>query len=362
MSSTFILKYKECLENIMDINLESAKEFDKVFTKNFGDKYTGFGKADAFEKVQRVALDCISLNNMLGGGLPRGRIIEVFGQNSAGKSALCTHFVASFQKQDKLCMWVDAEHAMDPEFMEYCGVNLAKLCKIAPDTAEEALEAIRTGLKMEDEEGNAVLDLIVLDSVAALVPSEEYTKDFGGGTVAHLARLMSQSLKQIATLAGQKGVTVVLINQERATNLMGYGKKSDTAGGNAIKYYTSVRLDLSRTGYLEDSKKKKVGQTVIVESIKNKTARPLQTATIELKFPRRVNGKVIAGVDVFKDVINIAIDNDIITRTGAWFQVPGHDKKLNGLLKVEEFYLSNTEEYNKLYTLVKELDNDTEEN
>lgn len=342
-------------------NLDKALEFDKVFGKEFGNKYTGFGKAESFERVGRVQLDCISFNQMLGGGLPVGRIIEVFGQNSAGKSALCTHIVASYQRQDKLCMWVDAEHAMDPEFMEYCGVDLNKLCRIAPETAEEALEAVRTALTMTDENDKPILDLIVLDSIAALVPSEEYGKQFGGGTVAHLARLLSQSLKQIATLADQNNITVVLINQERATNLMGYGKKSDTAGGNAIKYYTSVRLDLSRTGWLEDSKGKKYGQKVQIESVKNKTARPLQTADIELRFPRKVNGKIQAGVDVFKDVINIAVDNDIIARTGAWFQVPGKDKKLNGLGKVEEFYLSNEEEYNKLYNLVLDSYDDSKE-
>ena len=331
----------------MDIDLTRSQAFDKLFSKEMGEKYTGFGKSDTFERVERVPVDCISFNAMMGGGVPVGRIIEVFGQASAGKSTLCNHIVASYQKQNKLCMWVDAEQAIDAEFMSYCGVDLDKLCKLAPETAEEALKAIRMALQAKDEDGESVLDLIVLDSVAALVPSEEYQKDFGGGTVAHLARLMSQSLKQIATLAAQNKITVLLINQERATNLMGYGKKSDTAGGNAIKYYTSMRLDLSRTGYIEESKKK-IGQTVNVETVKNKTAAPFQTATLDFIYPQKRGNKIVAGVDVFTDVINIAIDNEIIVRTGAWFLTPHQEKKLAGINNVKEFYLQNEEHYNDL--------------
>lgn len=341
----------------MSNDLKKSSEFDKNFTKLFGDRYTGFGKADTYEKVERIPLDCISLNKLLGGGLPVGRIIEIFGQNSAGKSTLCNHIVSSYQRQGKLCMWIDAEQAMDPEFMEYCGVDLDKLCKYVPSSAEEALGTMRTAINAVDEDGESVIDLVVLDSIAALVPSEEYSKDFGGGTVANLARLLSQSLKQIGNIAGERNVTILLINQERATNLMGYGKKSDTAGGNAIKYYTSVRLDLSRTGFVEH-KGEKIGQEVTIETVKNRTARPFQKIKIEFKYPRVINGTMTAGVDVFKDVINIALDKDIIVRTGAWFTVPGKEKKLNGLLQVEEFYISNQEEYNKLYELVMDTLND----
>jgi protein RecA len=251
-------------------------------------------------------------------------------------------------------VWVERNpQALDSQFMEYCGVDLGKLCKYDPNTAEEALQAVRTALSMEDPDGKPVLDLIVLDSVAALVPSEEYQKQLGGGTVAHLARLLSQSLKQIANIAGQKGVSVVLINQERAQNLMGYGKKSDTAGGNAIKYYTSIRLDLTRTKWLEDGKRK-IGQEVFAETIKNRTAAPYQSTTLNLMFPHKVQGKIEAGIDTIRDIVNVALDLEIIERTGAWFIVPNHPKKINGLTNVYNIYYESPEEYKTLQELIKE--------
>jgi len=342
------------------MELNKFKDFDKSMAKKFGDKFTGFGKADLFEPVQRIPIDCLSLNKIMGGGLPVGRLIEIFGSNSVGKSALATHFVASYQSQNKNCMWIDAEHTLDPQFMQYCGVDLQKLCKVAPDTAEESLEAMRLGMKMKDEEDEPVLDLIVLDSVAALTPSADFDEknELGTGAVGKLARLMSNALKQIVTLAANTNTTILLINQERASNLMGYGPKSTTTGGNALKYYCSMRLDMSRTSWIEEGKTK-IGQEVTIETVKNKTATPFRKTSIELRYPHKRNGEMFAGLDVLSDVVNTALDLDIIQQGGAWFT--WGDIKVQGISKLKTHFISNEESYNTLYNQVENYNDNSEE-
>ena len=344
------------------MELTKFKDFDKSMAKKFGDKFTGFGQADSFEPVKRVTIDCLSLNEIMGGGLPVGRLVEIFGSNSVGKSALATHFVASYQTQGKYCMWIDAEHTLDPQFMEYCGVDLQSLCKVAPDTAEESLEAMRMGMKMKDSDGNPVLDLIVLDSVAALTPSADFDEknELGSGAVGKLARLMSNALKQIVTLAANSNTTILLINQERASNLMGYGPKSTTTGGNALKYYCSMRLDMNRTGWIEEGKTK-IGQEVTIETVKNKTAAPFRKTVVELRYPHERNGKIFAGVDVLGDVVNTALDLGIIQQGGAWFQIPSQEKKINGISALKEFYVNNEDAYNELRELILNPPNTEEE-
>lgn len=342
-----------------EFDMSNLKEFDKILNKKFGSQYTGFGEKDSFEKVSRVPLDCISLNNILGGGIPEGRVIEIFGRNSAGKSSLANHIVASFQKQGKYCMWVDAEACFDAEYTANCNVNLDSLCKVNPNSAEEALEAIRTGLNLEDSDGKPVLSLIVLDSVAALTPRVDFDekKEIGTTQIGSLARLLSTSLKQIVTLAAKTKATIILLNQERAANLTGYGPKTTTTGGSAIGYYSSIRLDLNRVGWLEEDKEK-VGQIVNVETVKNKTFTPYKSADVHLIFPVKRGNKIVAGVDTLSDVVNIAIDNDIIKKTGSWFTW-GEDK-FQGLNKVYSMFIEDKDKYDILYKQVKELYNASE--
>lgn len=345
----------------MELDFSNLKEFDKALNKKFGANYTGFGQKDSFEPVKRVPLECISLNNILGGGLPVGRVVEVYGSNSVGKSALATHFVASYQQQGKLCMWVDAEHTLDPEFMEYCGVDLDKLCHFAPDSAESALEAMRSSMKLKDKEtGDPVLSLVVLDSVAALTPAADFEekKEIGSTQMGSLARLMSNALKQLVSIASENNITIILINQERASNLTGYGPKSTTAGGNAVKYYCSIRLDMNRTGWLEEGKTK-VGQIVNIETVKNKTFAPFRTADIHLIFPTERNGKIVAGVDVFADVVNLALEHEIISQAGAWYK--WDEEKFQGLAKVYNYFLENEDKFKLIYNQVLNLNKKVEE-
>lgn len=200
------------------LDLSKYQEFDKLLSKKYGKVYTGFGKADQFERVEKIPLECISLNNVLGGGLPQGRIIECLGEPSSGKSVICNHIVSSYQKLGKMCLWLDCERALDPDFIQYCGVDLNRLAKVAPNSAEETFEIMRTAMLAKDDNDEPVLSLCVLDSVAALFTSDEYEKDMGQAQVGKLARFLSQSLKQITAIAAENNITVVLINQLRATN------------------------------------------------------------------------------------------------------------------------------------------------
>lgn len=338
-----------------EYDMSNLKEFDKVLNKKFGDQYTGFGEKDKFESVKRVPLECISLNKILGGGMPEGRIIEIFGRNSSGKSSLANHIIASYQRQGKYCMWIDMEKCLDPDYTSYCGVDLNSLCKVSPESAEEALEAIRTGLRLRDTEGNPILSLICLDSVAALTPKADFEekKEIGTTQIGSLARLLSTSLKQIVALAAESGATILLLNQERATNIGGYGPKTTTTGGNAIGYYSSIRLDLNRVGWIEESKEKQ-GQIVSIETVKNKTSAPYKKAEVHLVFPTKRGKSIVAGVDTLADVVNIAIDNDIIKKAGAWFTW-GEDK-FQGLAKVYAMFIEDKAKYDILYEQVLELD------
>lgn len=341
----------------LDLDMSHLKEFDKILGKKFGKQYHGFGDANKFESIERVSLDSISLNKILGGGLPVGRMIEVFGDASCGKSTLASHIVASYQKQGKLCLWADVEHALDPDYMKYCGVDLNKLCTFAPNSAEEALEAVRTSMKLEDEEGNPVLSLIVIDSIAALVPAGdlEDKKEIGTTMVGSLARLMSNSLKQLITLAAEKNITLLCLNQERGKNLIGgYGPKTGTTGGKAVEYYSSIRLDLNRVNWIEEAKEK-TGQVVSIQTVKNKTHTPFKKAEIPFIFPVERNGKIVAGIDVFADTVNIALDKNIIEQHGAWFLMPHKEKKVPGLQKVYDYYLENEEHFLELKQQVLNL-------
>lgn len=340
----------------MDIDLTNIKEFDKILTKKFGNNYTGFGKKDSFEKVKRVPLECISINNALGGGLPVGRLIEVYGGTSIGKSLLSNHFIKSYQQQGKLCMLIDVEQTADPEFISMCGVDLDKLCKVSPDTAEAALEAVRTGMNLRDSEGNPVLSLIVLDSIASLVPAADYDekKEIGSTMIGSLARLMSTSLKQFVTLAAQSECTLIMINQIRQANLLSYGAKNSTTGGSAVKYYSSIRLNLTRVSWIEEGKDK-IGQIVNIETEKNKTHTPFKNAKVNFMFPTMRDGQMFAGVDVLADIVNNAIDNNIIKQTATWFN--WKEEKFQGIKNVYNYFITNQESYNKLYKQVNELHN-----
>lgn len=201
---------------------------DKEFKKKYGGNYRGLGSEEVYEPIPRVPIICPSLNKILGDGMPIGRIIEVFGQPSHGKTTLAYHIIKSFQKHcpERLALFIDAEHSFAPDYAEKCGVDMDKFCILSPDNAQEALDGIRSGLSLINENSDAekpesVFSIIVLDSVAGLVPSDEYTKDVGGGMIGALARLMSSVVKQLIALADKYNTTIIFLNQERSCNMTG---------------------------------------------------------------------------------------------------------------------------------------------
>lgn len=345
------------------------QDIDRALSKKFKSGYKGTGKEPLYQEIPRTPLECVSLNNILGGGIPQGRIIEVFGQPSHGKTTIAFNIIENFQKQhpDKIVMFIDAEHTFNGIYASQCGVDLDKLCLMGPDTAQEALDSIRTAISLtaeeEQEEGEkeskskkvpeSAFSLIVLDSVAHMVPSDEYSKDIGGGQIGSLARLMSSSLKQISSLAAKHNTTIIFLNQERACNITGYGPKTTTPGGIALHFTCSVRLDVTKTGYIED-KGDKVGLTIKVQAVKNKTATPLKQAHLELIFPTEVNGKTVAGIDVQADVINLAIEKGIVKKGGAWFSY-GQEKH-QGLVNFKSALNENPDLYNDIYSQLVEGD------
>ena len=305
---------------------------DKEFTKKFGDQYYGYRDKKVFESVSRVSTDCISLDRVLGGGLPEGRIIEIFGNPSSSKTTICNYIVASYQKQGKSCFWIDAERAFDPDYARACGIDIDTLGMLKPMTANDALECVRMACM------SGVIDLVILDSTAALVPQDEYEKDAGSGMIGSIARLMSQMLKQVANLADEKKCTVIFINQIRASNLTGYGPKTTTTGGNALEFYSSIRLQINRSGYIEE-KGEKIGIEVNVQTVKNKTFTPFKNATINVYFPYEVDGNIVAGVDKVGDILDNAISMDIVEKAGAWLSFNG--EKVQGKEKMRSLLLTN---------------------
>lgn len=309
-------------------------ELDKEFRKKFGMNYVGPTQKDVFEQVNFFPLKCFSWNRMLGGGVPEGRLIEIYGGESVGKTTLSYMIASSFQQQQKAVFFIDAEHSFSKDRAEVCGINVEEnWCYLKPESGNEALEAIRYAA------ASGVISLIILDSVASLVPEDEYDKDIGGGQIGSLARLMSHSLKQIISYANRNNCTVIFLNQERATNLASsYGKKSGTTGGNALKYYASVKIDLNRSEYLEE-KGSKIGIKVKAKTEKNKTFTPFKEAEVNILFS--------SGVDLIQDVIDNAIEEEVVEKRGAWFKYK--DIYLQGMAKFKVEVESRPEIYEEIY-------------
>lgn len=245
----------------------------------------------------------ISLDMALGGGFPQGRIIEVYGPESSGKTTLALHVVAEVQQRGGLAAFIDAEHALDPEYASRIGVNLDDLLISQPDTGEQALEICETLVR-----SNAV-DIVVVDSVAALVPRAEIEGEMGDAHVGLQARLMSQALRKLTGVIAKSKTTVVFINQLRMKIGVMFGNPEVTAGGNALKYYASVRLDIRRTEQIKDADNV-IGNHVKVKVVKNKIAAPFKIAEFDIMYNE--------GISKAGDLIDLATNRGIVQKAGAW--------------------------------------------
>jgi len=282
-----------------------------------------------------VSSGCLSLDVALGvGGVPKGRIIEIYGPESSGKTTLALHIVAEAQKSGGFAAFIDAEHAVDPEYSKNLGVNTEELLISQPDTGEQALEICETLVR------SSALDVIVIDSVAALVPRAELEGDMGDAHVGLQARLMSQALRKLTGTVNRSNTTVIFINQIREKIGVMFGNPETTPGGRALKFYSSIRMEIRRITSLKDAGEL-VGSRVRVKIVKNKVAPPFKQTEFDIMY-----GK---GISYEGDILDLAVAGNIVEKTGAWYSF--EDMKIGQGRENSKTFLKENQE-----TLIKVTD------
>ena len=284
--------------------------------------------SDERAPVSVIPTGSVALDVALGvGGLPKGRIVEIYGPESSGKTTLTLHAIANAQKQGGIAAFIDAEHALDPEYAAKLGVNIDELLVSQPDTGEQALEIadmlVRSGS----------VDLVVIDSVAALVPRAEIEGDMGDAHVGLQARLMSQALRKLTGGLNQTGTTMIFINQLREKIGVFFGSPETTAGGKALKFYASVRLDIRRIETLKEGTDA-VGNRTRVKVVKNKMAPPFKQAEFDILYG--------TGISREGSLIDFGVDHDIVKKSGAWYTYEG-DQLGQGKENARKFLIDNPE-------------------
>ena len=285
-----------------------------------------------------ISTGCLSLDVALGvGGVPRGRIIELFGPESSGKTTLALHIVAEAQKTGGYAAFIDAEHAMDPEYAKNLGINLDELLVSQPDSGEQSLEIAETLVR------SGALDIIVVDSVAALVPRAELEGDMGDSHMGLQARLMSQALRKLTGTVSRSNTTVLFVNQIREKIGVMFGNPETTPGGRALKFYSSVRIDIRRITSLKEGSDI-VGNRTRVKIVKNKVAPPFKSTEFDIMY-----GK---GISKEGDIIDLALKGDIIEKTGAWFSY-GDMKIGQGRENAKHYLAENDDVYTEIIQKVR---------
>ena len=306
--------------------LESAlaqieKNFGKGSVMKLGDK-------SAHMNIETVSTGCLSLDLALGlGGVPKGRIIEIYGPESSGKTTVALHMVAEVQKRNGIAGFIDAEHALDPAYAKNIGVDIDNLYISQPDNGEQALEIAETMVR------SGAIDIIIIDSVAALVPKAEIEGDMGDSHVGLQARLMSQALRKLTGVVSRTNCIVVFINQLREKVGVMFGNPETTTGGRALKFYSSVRMDVRRIDSIK-SAGEVIGNRTRVKVVKNKIAPPFKEAEFDIIY-----GK---GISKIGDIIDLAANDNIIVKSGSWFSYNG-EKIGQGRDNTKQFLMEHPE-------------------
>lgn len=296
------------------ISASRLRELDaaiSTITKTYGEgSIMRLGDAQALKQIEVIPTGALAVDLALGvGGLPRGRVVEIFGPESSGKTTLMLHVIANAQKAGGLAAFIDAEHALDPGYARRLGVNLTDLLVSQPDSGEEALSICETLAR-----SNA-LDVIVIDSVAALVPKAELEGEMGMATMGMQARLMSQALRKLTAVLSRAKTTCVFTNQMREKVGVMFGNPETTPGGKALKFYASVRIDIRRKDTIKDAAGNAVGNHVKVKIVKNKVAPPFAEAEFDILYNQGINKE--------GSILDVGIDNSVVDKKGAWLQFNG---------------------------------------
>lgn len=329
---------QESKEKVLDIAISQIeKQFGSGSIMRLGD--------GRIANVSIIPTGSLSLDIAIGvGGVPRGRVIEIYGQESSGKTTLTLHIIANAQKQGGVAAFIDAEHALDPAHAKRIGVDIDSLLISQPDTGEQALEIAETLVR------SGALDIIVIDSVAALVPKAEIEGEMGDSHMGLQARLMSQALRKLTGAVSKSNTAVIFINQIRSKIGVIFGNPETTTGGNALKFYSSLRLDMRHIELIKD-RDEIIGNRVKVKVAKNKIAPPFKTAEFDMMY----NG----GISYEGNLVDVALENNIIQRSGAWFSF-GDIRLGQGRENAKKYLAENIEncrkieqEINKKYPFVR---------
>ncbi|HSD55596.1 MAG TPA: recombinase RecA [Candidatus Saccharimonadales bacterium] len=313
----------------------AMEQIEKQFGKG---SIMKLGESKGMTEVETMPTGSISLDLALGGGIPKGRIIEIYGPESSGKTTLTLHAIAEVQKSGGTAAFIDAEHALDPSYAKRIGVDVDNLLLSQPDNGEQALEITETLVR-----SNAV-DIIVVDSVAALVPRAEIEGDMGDSLPGLQARLMSQALRKLTGVINRSKVTVVFINQIRMKIGVMFGNPETTTGGNALKFYASVRMDIRRTGQIKQADAV-IGNRTRVKVVKNKIAPPFREAEFDIMYNE--------GISRSGDVLDIAVTRGIVDKAGAWFAYK--EQKIGQGREAAKTYLNEHPEiFEELVTKIRE--------
>ena len=315
--------------------LEAAlAQIDRAFGKGSAMK---LGQRETLE-IESISTGSLGLDIALGiGGLPRGRVIEIYGPESSGKTTLALHVIAEAQKAGGVAAFVDAEHALDPVYAKKLGVDTDNLIVSQPDTGEQALEITDTLVR-----SNAI-DVLVIDSVAALVPRAEIEGEMGDSHVGLQARLMSQALRKLTGSISRSRCIVIFINQVRMKIGVMYGNPETTTGGNALKFYASVRLDIRRTGQIKD-RDDIIGNTTRVKVVKNKVAPPFRQVEFDIMYG--------AGISKVGEILDLGVKAGLVDKSGAWFSYDS-TRIGQGRENAKKFLLENSEMMAKIETAIR---------
>ena len=324
MAGASILKMDEKRSADRQKALDSAlAQIERQFGKG---SIMKLGADNPVAEIEATSTGSLGLDIALGiGGLPKGRIIEIFGPESSGKTTLTLHVVAEEQKKGGVCAFVDAEHALDPQYARKLGVNLDELLISQPDTGEQALEIVDTLVR------SGAVSLVVVDSVAALTPKSEIEGDMGDMQMGSQARLMSQAMRKLTASIGRSNCMVIFINQIRMKIGVMFGNPETTTGGNALKFYASVRLDIRRTGSIKD-RDEVVGNSTKVKVVKNKVAPPFKQVEFDIMYGE--------GISKVGELIDLGVKAGVVEKSGAWYSY-GDERIGQGRENAKQFLRDN---------------------